>query len=246
MLGLQVSLELGPMDSLKVVARGAGNEHFYAPGGDVSYIPRVEDTLDARAVLIRAIRGEVTTGRARDEQDRHFHVDPTERDARALSHLRAGGTNRPLRLGDHRFCNSGDYQMLVAAAELSGDPSTVVEIAVGAQEGPIRMAAAENPCLPPSALAELASKRDPWLVGPLLGRSELPESATRQVIETLLLAGELSHAYVYTALQRADFPEDMLATVLQRISSTGTCRSSRPRHCGLGQGAGSSSRPDSS
>ncbi len=84
------------------------------------------------------------------------------------------------------------------------------------------MAAAENPCLPPSALAELASKRDPWLVGPLLGRSELPESATRQVIETLLLAGELSHAYVYTALQVADFPEDMLATVLQRISSTGT------------------------
>ncbi len=77
---------------------------------------------------------------------------------------RHGGA-RWLRLGEHLFGESGDYQMSVAAATESENPSVLARLALSHPNAEIRRAAIANPALEPDVLAQAAANRDEAVIG---------------------------------------------------------------------------------
>ena len=220
---IQLSVELGPIDSVMIVARGAGIRHMYAPKGDQHFVPRSEDWLDVRAILFRVLRSEFTTGRGLDARDRYFHLDAAPRDERAIDALTTrGGGPQWLKLGDHLVAESGDYQLAREAASKSANSRVLARLA---REHPwfvVRMEAIANPALEPGDLFACAAARDIAVAHALLERPDLPPDATALVVEALLLQGTLNRYSMDIALMRADFPERLLATTVERVSSDGT------------------------
>jgi hypothetical protein len=221
-LNLQLSVRPGPIDSVELIAQRTGIRHVYTPGGDTHYGPRNLDDLDARSFLLRILRRETHSGRAREALDRQFAVSAEERDGRAMSALERQGGVRWLRLDQHLICESADYEMAVAAAAHSGSPWVLARLAHSHPDCAIRSAALANPALEPGELAAAAARRDAAVSQALLERADLSAESTIQVVETLLLAGSLEHHTAYAALKRPNFPDHLLDTVITRIAATGT------------------------
>jgi hypothetical protein len=220
---VQLSVELGPMGSAMIVARGAGIRQMYAPGGDQHFVPRSEDWLDVRAILFRVLRSEFVTGRGLEARDRYFWLDAGTRDERAMDALTSrGGGSQWLKLGDHLAAESGDYQVAREAASESTNARVLARLARDHPWFVVRMDAIANPAMDTGDLFTCAEARDAAVAHALLERTDLPSDATALVVETLLLQGTLNRRSMDLALLRADFPERLLATTVERVSSEGT------------------------
>ena len=221
-LNVQLSAGWGQLDSVELVAQRTGVRHMYEPGGDTHWGPRNLDDLDVRALLLDVLRGEVRAPQAREALNRHFDVDPLERDERAMEALRRGGGTNWLTLGGHLIAHGADYQMAEAAAAESKTESVVAALARSHPATHVRCAAIANRTLGSGALACLAADRDGVIGLALLNREDLPAEATTQVVESLLLSGALDHHAMHVALCRPDFPDHLLETAVMRIAGDGT------------------------
>lgn len=226
--GMQMSIEPGPPNTpggelVKVVARRPGLRHMYAPGGDEHWILYTEDELDARAMLMEIVRAERSTPRWRSEAEAHFRVPPAMRDARALEALdERGGGPMWLHLGETPLCRSGDHLAAEEAATSSTNPAVLERLALEHPASDVRVKAIENPRLEPTVLEQAAASPDGLVMSALLRRADLPPAGTALVVQGLLLAGRIDPYALTAALIRADFPDPLLDSAVERLYALGT------------------------